>query len=449
MSSSPFERLRRCLADDVGLVLRLRHLARGAPASAPVSLSIPLGKGSENWLAALPPSVPYWYAATPTTGSYRLGLDHAFHLSTNGAHRFATLDNSFSGLLRHWRHEDGGLLFCGFAFDEHSAAPLPNALLALPAILLETRNGACRAVLSVPAARIDDAPARWRKLLQPCAASQGSLLRRAPPTPLAERAWMARVNAALAEIEAKRCDKLVLSRSQRLMLDAPLAPGPVLARLLDQQPESLIYAHGDGGRCFFGATPETLARRQRQHLETEALAGTAWSGSPGLDDPKNRHEQALVVRAVLDALTPLCVAPPQAAAATSRAAGRISHLHSRITGTLKPDGTLLDVVRALHPTPAVGGYPATAALAWLSRHGENRAGWYSGGFGFLDHAGDGEFRVALRSALVDGLHLQLQAGAGIVAGSDPARELAETEAKFATLLAALLPEQNDAQIDAA
>ena len=449
MTLTAMDRLHAGLADDSALAARLRRLAEDAPASAPLSLCIPLGSGHEDWLAQLPNALPFWYAANPATSSYRLGLDHAFHWITSGAHRFSTLDTSYSGLLRHWRHEAGGLAFCGFAFDEATTAPLPNALLALPAILLENCEGRCRAVLTTPAASIDAAPARWRQLLQPSPTISEQPPRRPAASTLAERAWIARVKAALAEIENTPCEKLVLSRSMRLTLAAPLALRPVLARLLAQQPESLIYAHGDGKRCFFGATPETLASRRQQRLETEALAGTAWPGSPALSDPKNRHEQSLVVRAVLDALAPLCLAPPVAHPAESRAAGRISHLHSRICGALKPDHSLLDVVRALHPTPAVGGYPTAAALDWLARHGERRAAWYSGGFGLLDHHGNGEFRVALRSALLDGQYIELQAGAGIVAGSDPMRELAETEAKFATLLAALLPEQNDAEIGVA
>jgi isochorismate synthase EntC len=99
--------------------------------------------------------------------------------------------------------------------------------------------------------------------------------------------------------------------------------------------------------------------------------------------------------------------------------------------------TIFDLLRAVHPTPAVGGFPTAAALDWLAAHGERRSGWYSGGFGSVRPNGDGEFSVALRSALIEGSRLELQAGAGIVAGSDPAQELAETEAKFGTLLAAL------------
>jgi isochorismate synthase EntC len=144
-----------------------------------------------------------------------------------------------------------------------------------------------------------------------------------------------------------------------------------------------------------------------------------------------------VVDAIVAALAGCCAGLPQPGAPGIYAAGPVAHLRSVVSGRAAPGTTLIDLVRALHPTPAVGGFPTAAALAWLAGHDERRNGWYSGGFGTLTADGDGEFSVALRSALIAGETIELQAGAGIVAGSDPAQELAETEAKFATLLAAL------------
>jgi isochorismate synthase EntC len=199
----------------------------------------------------------------------------------------------------------------------------------------------------------------------------------------------------------------------------------------------MIYACGNGPNTFLGATPERLVRLAGRQLEADALAGTAWPGSLALDAPKNRHEQALVTQAIVAALAQCCVAPPRPGPVGIHAAGQISHLRSQITGIIAPSITIFDLVRTLHPTPAVGGFPGAAAASWLARHGEARSGWYSGGFGTLGADGDGEFNVALRSALIDGKHIELHAGAGIVAGSDPQHELAETEAKIGTLLAAL------------
>lgn len=420
-------------------VARLQALATGAPDSAPVSLRLSLGRSETDWLDLLPAHQPHWYRARPNRREYRLAIGHALHVSSAGTNRFAALDNAYAGFCRHWRHNGPALAFAGFAFDTANNAPLPNALLSIPAILLESIDGDCSLTLSAPAGRIAQAVAEWLPMLaspQPAGAAQ---LIAGRPTPLDDRAWIARVNAALRDIAAGNVAKVVLSRSRHFRSEEPLSPAVILARLIAQQPTGVIYAHGNGQQTFLGATPERLVRLRRSQIDVDALAGTAWPGSLALSETKNRHEQSLVVRAICDALAPLCTAPPQVGAIEARQAGQLAHWRSRISAEASLGTRLFDLVRTLHPTPAVGGYPATAALDWLAVHGEKRSGWYSGGFGILSPDGDGEFSVALRSALVDGNCAELQAGAGIVAGSDPLHELAETEAKFGTLLAALAP----------
>ena len=428
--------LRRHLASPE-LLRQLQELAAGAPAAAPVSLTLDLGRCATDWLAALPASGPFWYQARPASGHYQLGIGHALQVTSAGANRFAALDNAFSGLASHWRRNATALAFCGFAFDEHSQTSMPNALLAIPAVLVETRDGRCLTTLSTPAGKIGQAPAHWQQLLATPAPRHGYRLLPAGERMLADRAWIARVRAALRDIAGQQLDKIVLTRNRHLQASAPIPAGRLLGALLDQQPDSLVYAYGNGATVFLGATPERLVRLAAGCIEADALAGTAWPGSPALDAPKNRHEQSLVVAAIVAALEKCCTHPPSAGPVEVRAAGTVSHLRSLVTGCAGEGITIFDLVRALHPTPAVGGFPTGAALDWLAAHGERRSGWYSGGFGSISAAGDGEFSVALRSALISGSSLELQAGAGIVAGSDPEQELAETEAKFGTLLGAL------------
>ena len=428
--------LRRRLTDP-SLPAQLRALASGAPASAAVSLSIELGQQATGWLAALPAEAPFWYQAQPAQGSYRLGIGHALQVSSAGANRFAALDNAFSGLCDVWRHDGPALAFCGFAFDENSQAHLPNALLAIPAILLEARDGRCQATLSTTAGRIAQAATGWLKLLAGPARGADHGLLPAGDRSLADRAWIARVRAALRDIDHGQVDKVVLARSRILAADAPISAGRLLDALIEQQPDSMIYAFGEGPQTFLGATPERLVGLAGRHLCADALAGTAWPGSLDLDAPKNRREQELVTKAVVASLAEHCELPPQPGPVHIHAAGHISHLRSRITAITPPGISIFDLVRALHPTPAVGGFPRPAAMNWLARHGEARSGWYSGGFGALTATGDGEFWVALRSALIAGSRAELHAGAGIVAGSDPELELAETDAKIGTLLSAL------------
>lgn len=424
---------------------QLAFLATGAPASAPVSLHLKLPRQHTDWLHLIPADQPWWYRARPAQGEYRLAIGHALHLASTGDNRFAALDGAFAGFCREWRRNGPALAFSGFAFAPDNAAPLPNALLAIPAILLECHAGRCTLTLSTPAGRLPHALAAWPAMLKartPAASPTPLPLR---PEPLAEQAWMARVVAALRDIGKGAIDKVVLTRCRQVEGSAPFSAGDILARLNVQQPDSVVYAHGNATHAFLGTTPERLVAKLGHQVHVDALAGTAWPGSLALSDDKNRYEQSLVVRAVVEALTPLCEQTPQVGAVEEHAAGQLSHWRSRIVGQALSGSSLFDLVRVLHPTPAVGGFPGAAAHTWLAAHGEQRHAWYSGGFGILTPEGDGEFSVALRSALLDGKQALLQAGAGIVAGSTPEQELAEIEAKFGTLYAALCPSHEAAR----
>lgn len=420
---------------------QLASLGRHLPPHALVSLSIPLPDGYCDWLHFLPSNAPYWYHARPERDEYTLGLGHALHLTSDGPARFRALASAHQGLQAHWQHDgEPGRLFSGFAFAPDKQQILPNTLLAVPMLLLRSQRGRNTLTLSAPLAGIQEQAASWSMLLgispplPPCPLQTNS-------TGLAEQAWQARVKAALREIATGRIEKLVLSRTREIRAEQSLAqPARIagtLSRLCQQQPESLIYAHGHGELVFLGATPERLVALRAGQISADALAGTAWSGSPDLGNAKNRHEQALVVKAIEVALGPLSTGQTRIEAANEHNLANLRHLRSRIASCARPETRLFDLVAALHPTPAIGGYPAAPALNWLQAHGELRHAWYAGGFGLLEANGDGDIAVALRSALINGQHALLQAGAGIVTGSTPANELAETEAKLQTMCAAL------------
>ena len=437
--------LRAHLADP-DLPGKLQQLASGAPGSALVSHTQELGPGCADWLAYLPANAPYWYRAQPTNGEFRLAIGHALHVSSDGPQRFAALDNAYAGLMHDWHHNGQALAFCGFSFAAQvSNNDLPAALLAVPAILLESINGHCRITLSSTLARLGEALGHWKQLLaQPAASQPNQYLPEADRT-LAERAWVARVNAARRDIHLGKIDKVVLARSRKLLAKHPISVCRLLETLCEHQPEACIYAFSQGGSTFLGATPERLIRLAGRQIESDALAGTAWPGSGELAGSKNQHEQSLVVQAIMQALAPLCISPVGARPVEIHAAGQLTHLRSRISGQVHSKITLFDLLRELHPTPAVGGYPTSAALNWLTEHDEQRSGWYSGGIGIVDGEGNGEFSVALRSALIQGKQIELHAGAGIVADSDPWQELDETNAKLGTLLDALHGTRNQPQ----
>ena len=419
----------------------------GLPATTLVSVTLPLPGQPQDWLNRLPAEGPWWYRARPARGEYLLGIGHACHWTSSGPQRLTALDHAFAGARRHWPGSEMARAFCGFAFAPESAdSPFPNAVLAIPALLLRHEAGRSHAVLTAPAGALAVTLRELDAALARHQATRLDGLLTPVDTTLADQAWLARVGAALRDIDAGRLDKVVLARRRSLRCTQMLPAAAVLNRLVAQQADSVVYGHGHGSLAFVGATPERLVRLHGQQASADALAGTAWPGSQSLDDGKNRHEQSLVVDAVMAALAALAAhgtAPPRQAATCARSAGRLSHLRNKITVDVRPGCSLFDLIASLHPTPAVGGWPHAAAQNWLATHGEVRTAWYSGGFGWLDSAGNGDIAVALRSALIDGERIELQAGAGIVAGSQPLTELAETEAKFGTLLDALLAPGTD------
>ena len=205
---------------------------------------------------------------------------------------------------------------------------------------------------------------------------------------------------------------------------------------------------GRGERTLFGASPELLVSRTDRNVVSHPLAGSfPRSNDPAEDQrraealqgsAKDRHEHALVVEAIADVLTDYCselAVPPVPELVPT---GTMWHLGTRITGRLADPGiTALDLAVALHPTPAVCGVPPDRARAAIAELEGFQRGFYAGAVGWCDAAGDGTWVVAIRCAELSAQGLRLYAGAGIVAGSDPDAELAETEAKFGTMLVVL------------
>jgi len=148
-------------------------------------------------------------------------------------------------------------------------------------------------------------------------------------------------------------------------------------------------------------------------------------------------EHRIVVDQIRKALEPCCGALLAPQAPEIMSLPTVHHLWSPVGGHLRNGSDLLDLARRLHPTPAVGGSPRPAALEWLQRHEAQSRGWYTGAFGWLDAAGNGELSVVLRCGIVKHDCVDLFAGAGIVADSRPDQELAETEWKLCTLRGAL------------
>lgn len=323
----------------------------------------------------------------------------------------------------------GPVAFGSFGFDPES----PDSTLIVPRRILGRRDGTAWLTtigddtepLSVPTPPHAPAGLRWQDGALP------------------EDAWRQAVAAAVGRIRDGHLGKVVLARDLTARADAPIDARVLLRRLADRFPG--CYAFSCDG--LVGATPELLIRRTGDDIESLVLAGTTARGTDPADDraraarlfnsPKDREEHRYAADMVRDALAPLCAdltVPDEPELLTLP---NLTHLASPVHGRLTADRSVLDVVAALHPTPAVCGTPTDTAMDLIRELEGMDRGRYSGPVGWVDARGDGEWGIALRCAQIDGPSARLFAGCGIVADSDPDAELAEARTKFGPMQYAL------------
>lgn len=252
--------------------------------------------------------------------------------------------------------------------------------------------------------------------------------------------WCLAVERALSAIAAGDLEKVVLAREVLVEADTAFDPHQIVRGLIASQPGSFVYA----SQGLVGASPELLVRRVDSLVESRPVAGTTVADSDEAllalaASVKDTNEHRFVVEGIIDVLRPCCDRLHADAVPEVAVFGPVAHLATPIAGRLTtPAPSALELARLLHPTPAVGGTPRGAALdAIRALEGFDR-GRYAGPVGWVDARGDGEWAIALRGAELDGARARLVAGAGIVAGSDPDAEWAETQAKLEPMLRALV-----------
>ena len=259
--------------------------------------------------------------------------------------------------------------------------------------------------------------------------------------------WQAMVNELTTSQHLAVQPKVVLARESRLQCRQAPNPWDLLAALQPLTPACFHFAFQfEEQNCFIAASPERLYRRHERELESEALAGTIIrTGEAERDaelaahlfaDGKNRLENRLVHADILTRLEGLAESASLSDARILQLR-RLQHLKRHIHATLQPEVSDAQLLTALHPTPAVGGTPRRKALAYLREHEPFHRGWYAGACGLISDD-VAEFAVAIRCMLLTGDTLRLYAGAGIVAGSEPAAEWQELDDKLANLLGLLL-----------
>lgn len=256
--------------------------------------------------------------------------------------------------------------------------------------------------------------------------------------------WMDSVEGAVGAIAGGELEKVVLSRTVVVESSKPVEILRVFRELVQAYPQSYAFAWKAHDAVFMGASPELLVNVQGDQVRSNPLAGSTARGEGRDSDAKladdlmasrkNRMEHQLVVDDVTSRLEPLTSHLDVPEHPSLKALATVQHLSTDIRGKLLREFGLLDVVAALHPTPAVGGVPLAKAMQHIEVTESIDRGWYTGGVGWLNAAGDGAVCIALRCGLVRGRVTHLYAGAGIVADSEPESEVAETRLKFKPLL---------------
>lgn len=357
----------------------------------------------------------------------------------------ATADGAPPGPLR-------PRLLGGFAFDPLAPAGGPwggfdYGWLSLPRLLFVRDGGDCGVVLA-PGSH----PAEVDYLVERSERAEPGARER-PETALRviwdinRPALMYAVAEIAAEVRAGLYEKAVLASVRELETAAAIDPGATLAQLREDYPHCYLFSFRRGDAIFLGASPEQLAGLSGGAVSTLGLAGSARRGrTPEEDaelgeallrDAKERIEHEIVVRALREGVAGLASDLEAPNRPELLRLHNIQHLATEVRGRALPGVDILDLVGRLHPTPAVCGWPSATAREVITRHERFDRGWYAGPVGWMDGAGEGEFAVGLRSALVRGRRAWLFSGAGITGDSTPEGELAEIELKFRPLTSAL------------
>lgn len=448
---------------------QIKATADGAPVLASISLVVPALDPLAVLEAIFVPTEPHFYTERPNTQTAIAGAEVAVQTTATGPGRFAAIQRFIDDTLARTvavgdvtAPFGGPHFFTSFAFHDEveTGEAFAAAQVFVPRWQVSRAGEVTTAVANILVAAdsdLDALTARVWRAHGKFARFEHAVVHGTPPGEAGSPAvfrqleagdYRATVARGLAHIAAGDMQKIVLARAIDLRADRPLHPLTVLNGLRQRFPDCYAFSAASGaGTSFIGASPERLIRVSQGMIETEALAGSARRGAGANEDAalaaallrseKDQREHQHVIGSITRRLEPLGVKLDYADAPGLRKLANVQHLHTPMRGPLPEGVRLLDLLAVLHPTPAVGGTPREAAVSRIRELEGFPRGLYAGAIGWINARGGGEFFVGLRCALIDGANARAYAGAGIVAGSDPEREFAETELKFQALLAAL------------
>ena len=416
------------------------------------------------------PDRMHFYIEKPHQGEAIAAIDAAIKLKLQGSDRFLQAQAFINSCLANTTATgdlhlpfSGPHFFCSFTFFEDSLAtnsPFPAATVFLPRWQV-----ACRQDCSVIVANIViDLDVNLERLIaelthqykliaasvnQPLAFIQKRKTTRNFQQIAARDYFKASVRSALESIGVNKISKIVLASTIELSSNKPFKHIESLNNLRKFHPDCYIFStSNERGQNFIGASPERLIKISNKELETDALAGSAPRGKTAAEDAyfadgllsseKERREHQVVSNFIVNRLSSLGLQPQRLPLPCLLQLSNIQHLWTPIRAKVPANVHPLEIVAELHPTPAVAGVPRNIAIEQIRRYENFERCLYAAPLGWIDHRGNSEFIVGIRSALIDGCSARLYAGAGIVAGSDPDKELAEIQLKFQPLLKALI-----------
>jgi menaquinone-specific isochorismate synthase len=326
----------------------------------------------------------------------------------------------------------GPILFTSFSFD-----PAEESVLVIPQVVIGQRNGKSWItwIGAKPQPGLRKTTVEKKPLSLSWSGSNGDV-------------WQDRVARAVEKIKGNQLEKVVLARFATATTESSIDVRNLLQQLASEYPSTWVYSNTG----LVGATPELLVRLSKSLVTSRILAGTirktgdderdlALAGSLARSS-KDLEEHEYAVRSVADALAPLCSSTNVPESPFVLHLSNVMHLATDVTGVLSDNSSpadIFDLVSRLHPSAAVCGTPTEVAQRTIDEIEGISRGRYAGPIGWIDANGDGELGIALRCGQIssDAKSIRIYAGCGIVAGSDPEREYAESQAKLLPVRSAL------------
>lgn len=406
-----------------------------------------------------------FYFEKPASGSAILAFDDLVSIVTEGKERFATIDKKMSlyknNFFNNWVKlglKEIPVFIGGAKF----MAEQPNELWEnfsdsywfIPDNLIFRQNGRCYYIHYNQVSNKSDSEAlvtRYISKLKKILDYKPITDNKAPKqtavkgnTPKEKKKWIGTVKEAVNTLENDELSKVVLSRSMEIKLNEELNLNYSLKKLKDKNPESYIFAYHSGKATFFGASPEKLAKFEDYSIEIDALAGSINRGKTEDEDIKLQNqllnsakdvaEHKFVLDYIIKSVSKIVESVEYDPAPKVKKFHNIQHLWVPVAAKLNSEASVFEILDIIYPTPAICGAPKDKAVSLIKKLEDYKRGMYSGFVGWLNFSGEGEFAVAIRSAVTKGDKLTAFAGCGIVADSNAEKEYEESELKLKTIL---------------